>query len=90
MFERRPLHHECSLFAETVDKLCDGEARRVFSDMCRKLPEDECYRGEEKPRPKPEKCDWNEYDCGNGQCIAGLKVCDYRFDCANAADELQW
>lgn len=36
------------------------------------------------------KCDQYEFDCGNGQCIQGLSVCDSNFDCYNGADELKW
>ena len=60
-------------------------------EFCEKLPEEDCYRGEEKPpAPKPEKCDDDEFPCGDGQCIHGLKLCDYKFDCYNGADELRW
>jgi hypothetical protein len=72
-------------------KLCDDcESRQALLDLCRKLPEEDCYRGEEKPAPEPAECDEYEFDCGNGQCIPGLRVCDYKYDCYNGADELAW
>ena len=71
-------------------EMCDGESRRDLLRLCDKLPEEDCYSGEEKPRPAPVKCDEYEFDCGNGQCIPGLSVCNYQFDCHNGADEIQW
>jgi hypothetical protein len=59
-------------------------------ELCEKLPEEECYRGEEKPKPEPSNCHEFAFDCGNGQCLAGLRLCDYRADCYNAADEIRW
>lgn len=70
---------------------CDEEAKRTLMEFCDKLPEEDCYRGETKPeRPEPARCDEREFDCGDGRCIAGLSVCDYKYDCYNGADELQW
>ena len=35
-------------------------------------------------------CGENEFDCGNGQCIPSLSICDHTFNCLNGADELKW
>ena len=51
------------------------------------LPEKDCLPalGNELKR-----CDEDEYDCGNGQCIHGLGLCDGEYQCMNGADELEW
>ena len=35
-------------------------------------------------------CGEKEFDCGNGQCIPLLSICDHTFNCLNGADELKW
>lgn len=51
------------------------------------LPEEECLPG----LPEPEDpCEEDEFHCGGGQCIHGADVCDFEYECANGADELQW
>ena len=52
-----------------------------------KLPEKECIEG---PMDERTKCEEDEFDCGNGQCIHGLGVCDRKYQCRNGADELEW
>ncbi|XP_050040780.2 apical endosomal glycoprotein-like [Dermacentor andersoni] len=40
------------------------------------------------PPPPPFACGDNEYQCGNSeQCISLTKVCDFKDDCSNSADE---
>ena len=36
------------------------------------------------------RCEEDEFNCGNGQCIPGLGVCDGRYQCMNGADESMW
>ena len=36
------------------------------------------------------KCTEDEFDCGDGQCVHGLQLCDHKFDCKSGADELKW
>ena len=52
-----------------------------------KLPEKDCLPalGNELKR-----CEEDEYDCGDGQCIHGLGLCDGEYQCLNGADELEW
>lgn len=61
----------------------------MLKDLCDKLPEEDCYRGEEKPQPEPVRCGKHEFNCGD-ECVDGLSVCDNRYDCHNGADELHW
>ena len=51
-----------------------------------KLPEKDCIDG---PMNR-QRCEEDEFDCGNGQCIHGLGVCDRKYQCMNGADELMW
>ena len=75
-------------FAGAVNSGCDGNADEVadIAELCMSLPEGECYPGSPYHRP----CDDDEYHCGDGQCVDGVKVCDRRVDCSNGADELKW
>ena len=52
-----------------------------------KLPEKDCIDG---PMNNMTRCEEDEFNCGNGQCIPGLGVCDGRYQCMNGADELMW
>lgn len=76
---------------DTINEICDHEARSVLLEFCDQLPEEDCYRGEQKPpRPEPKKCDEEEFPCGDGKCIRGLDACDNEYHCYNGADELGW
>ena len=55
--------------------------------LCMKLPEKDCIEG---PTENRTKCGEYEFDCGNGQCIPGLGVCDRKYQCMNGADERGW
>ena len=55
--------------------------------LCMKLPEKDCLEGPITPETR---CDEDEFNCGNGQCIHGLGVCDNKYECKNGADELEW
>ena len=78
----------CFIFvSDAVKELCDEDAREVLMDVCHKLPEEECYRGETKPKPT---CDEDEFLCGSGECVDMLSVCDYKRDCWDGSDEQQW
>ena len=55
-------------------------------DLCMHLPDEECL-----PAPmNMSKCGKDEFDCGDGECIHGLQICDNKYDCSTGADELQW
>ena len=66
---------------------CSGPSRDYLESLCMMLPDEKCL-----PAPEMNKTDCSdiEFDCGNGQCIPGLKLCDNGFDCYNGADELEW
>ena len=55
--------------------------------LCMKLPEERCIDG---PMEEKTRCGEYEFDCGNGQCIPGLGVCDRKYQCRNGADEVMW
>ena len=71
---------------EEVWKNCEGEAQEHLEMLCMKLPEERCIEG---PIDMT-MCEEHEFDCGNGQCIHGLGVCDSKYQCKNGADELEW
>ena len=75
------------IFLEEVWKNCEGKARDHLEKLCLKLPEKDCIDG---PMEKKTSCGEYEFDCGNGQCIPGLGVCDRKYQCMNGADELEW
>ena len=52
-----------------------------------KLPEEHCIDG---PMNNISRCEEDEFNCGNGQCIHGLGVCDRKYQCMNGADEHEW
>lgn len=52
-----------------------------------KLPEDKCLPS---PYMNKSKCGEHEWDCGDGQCIQGLGICDNQYHCLNGADEMTW
>ena len=70
-----------------VKENCQGEARDHMLMLCMKLPEKDCIEG---PMGNKTTCEEHEFNCGNGQCIPGLGVCDRRYQCMNGADELEW
>ena len=74
-------------FVDEVWKTCRGESREYLQKLCMKLPEKDCI-GE--PMNNMTRCEEDEFDCGNGQCIHGLGVCDRKYQCMNGADELKW
>ena len=71
---------------EGVSKDCEGDAKDYLEKLCMKLPDDKCIGGPDEVS----KCEEDEFDCGNGQCIHGLGVCDTKYQCRNGADELEW
>ena len=72
---------------DEVWKSCEGEGRKHFEMLCMKLPDKDCIPG---PMTNMTRCGEDEFDCGNGQCIHGLGVCDTKYQCRNGADELEW
>lgn len=70
-----------------VDSDCSGEGREVLRQLCTKLPDSNCRGGLLDMR---NPCQENEFHCGDRQCVPLVTVCDYRYDCLNAADELRW
>jgi len=75
------------LFAEGVRSKCTGDGLAYLESVCMKMPEERCLS--EGPGAD-DVCGEDEFHCGDGQCIDGLKVCDYGYDCHNGADELRW
>ena len=75
------------IFAEEIWANCKDEARDHLEKLCMKLPEKNCI---ERPMNNRTRCGEYEFDCGNGQCIPGLGVCDRKYQCMNGADELVW
>ena len=73
--------------AEGIREGCRGPARDYLESICMQLPEEQCLTA---PETNETQCSDIEFDCGNGLCIPGLKVCDNGFDCHNGADELEW
>ena len=74
-------------FTEGVHKSCDGEGKEYLEYLCNKLPDDACIGG---PEDVKRECEEDEFNCGNGQCIHGLGICDGKYQCRNGADELEW
>ena len=65
---------------------CSSWAMEHLMDLCMHLPDEECL-----PAPmNTSKCGKDEFDCGDGECIHGLQICDNKYDCSTGADELQW
>lgn len=52
-----------------------------------KLPDEKCLPAD---GPQSGPCGEDEFHCGDGQCIHGLGVCDFKYQCKNGADELRW
>lgn len=52
-----------------------------------KLPEEKCLPA---PMNEKSKCSEDEFDCGDGECIPGLGLCDRKYQCRNGADEMKW
>jgi len=72
---------------EFVRDGCHGAPRDTLEEICMKLPEEECIS---EPDTGMNECGRHEFDCGNGQCIPGLGICDTKYHCMNGADELKW
>jgi hypothetical protein len=70
-----------------VRESCHGKSRDQLEKICMRLPEDMCLSAPYMERPM---CEEHEWDCGDGQCIHGLGVCDNKYQCMNGADELEW
>lgn len=67
---------------------CKGEGKKFLENICMQLPEEECIS--HPPSMNYSRCGEDEFDCGNGQCIPGLGLCDHKYQCLNGADELRW
>jgi hypothetical protein len=52
-----------------------------------KLPEEKCLSG---PETNMSRCGEHEFDCGDGQCIHGMGICDNKYQCMTGKDELMW
>ena len=74
------------LFIDEVRKSCEGQSKEHLAMLCMKLPEEGCIGGPDQMT----RCEEDEFDCGNDQCIHGLGVCDRKYQCMNGADELEW
>jgi len=70
-----------------VAERCDGDSRAYLESICMKLPEEKCV-GADDMSSGP--CGTDEFHCGDGQCVHGLDLCDYKYACKNGADELRW
>lgn len=70
-----------------VRGICHGEGRDYLESLCMKLPEQDCLPVLDSPA---HYCGEHEFSCGDGQCIETLAVCDYKFDCLNGQDEVNW
>lgn len=66
---------------------CRGASRDYLESICMQLPEEDCLPA--LPM-NDSKCTEDEFDCGDGQCVHGLQLCDHKFDCKSGADELKW
>ena len=67
-------------------KSCEGKSKEHLEMLCMKLPEERCIEAPDQMS----RCEEDEFDCGNGQCIHGLGVCDRKYQCMNGADERGW
>ena len=65
---------------------CEGDSKAYLESVCMKLPEDNCMGDTNQLS----RCGEYEFDCGDGQCIPGVGVCDGKYQCMNGADELGW
>lgn len=72
---------------EFIREGCHGKSRDLLESMCERLPDEDCIP---HPYMNGSRCDEEEFDCGDGQCIPGLGVCDNKFHCMNGQDELNW
>lgn len=53
------------------------------------LPTEGCYNGTEVEEDTD--CGEHGFHCGDGTCVHGMQLCDYRYDClATGRDELGW
>ena len=70
----------------------DGEGTATLTSYCMKLPdkEEEACLSEPIETPDQDECGEDEFNCGNGQCVHGLQLCDHKYDCWTGADELKW
>lgn len=67
---------------------CSGNDKTYLESLCNKLPNDKCVYA--PPANETQRCDENEFDCGYGECIPGMQLCDKIYQCKNGADELDW
>ena len=94
--ERRGLFQGLSVFMSLISANfitdgirdgCRGASRDYLESICMQLPEKDCLPA--LPM-NDSKCTEDEFDCGDGQCVHGLQLCDHKFDCKSGADELKW
>jgi hypothetical protein len=76
------------MFLDGVNASCSGDAKATLSEMCMSLPEERCLA--EAPDPYEQQCQEDEFSCGDGECVHGLKLCDRKYDCLRGVDELAW
>lgn len=69
---------------------CFGAGRQWLVDECMKLPTERCLPSMPEKGMNGSRCDDEDFDCGDGQCISYGRVCDNQFECRNGADELGW
>ena len=66
---------------------CSDESKAYLLGLCKELPSEGCYDGTVMEK---RGCGKHQFDCGDGTCVHGTKLCDSRADCRNGADELAW
>lgn len=77
------------MFVDTVNRSCSGDSYEELAAVCMTLPENGCHNGtlDEAQRG----CREDQYACGDGTCVHGLQLCDYKYDClGTGADEVGW
>ena len=84
---KKALHSMYSYLVDGIGKHCMGESKEHMEMLCRHLPETNCITGQDS---KVAVCTYEEFNCGNGQCIPSETLCDNNYNCRNGADELQW
>ena len=74
-----------------VQESCNGDGKAFLLDLCQKLPNDTCLDGRSAMIGRSNKsCGEDGFQCGDGQCVHGLSLCDNKVDCLNGADEIAW